>query len=119
MNEKSIEGLQKINLERVKYVASILINKEDLDKLFTSDIRINIKDRFYEKFNTIIDEKESNEKLNEIYKIFNQKQNELNYNKSNILLGMIIETYDVNQNFDKNKFDILYKVTNTASLPPV
>ena len=113
LNENSIEVLKKVNFKRVKYVASILINKEDLDKLFTSDIRINIKDRFYEKFNTIIDEKESNEKLNEIYKIFNQKQNELNYNKSNILLGMIIESYDVNQNFDKNKFDKLYKATNT------
>ena len=113
LNEKSIEVLKKVNLERVKYVASILINKEDLDKLFTSDIRINIKDKFYEKFNTIIDDKESNEKLNEIYKTFNKKQNELNYNKSNILLGMIIESYDVNQNFDKNKFDKLYKATNT------
>ena len=63
--ENSIEVLKKVNFKRVKYVASILINKEDLDKLFTSDIRINIKDRFYEKFNTIIDEKESNEKLND------------------------------------------------------
>ena len=117
LNENSIEVLKKVNFKRVKYVASILINKEDLDKLFTSDIRINIKDRFYEKFNTIIDEKESNEKLNEIYKIFNQKQNELNYNKSNILLGIIIESYDsYNKKFDENKFDKLYKATDKLSV---
>ena len=111
-----LEGktINKFNLERIKYVASILINKENLDKLFTNDIRINIKDKFYEKFNTIIDDKESNEKLNEIYKTFNKKQNELNYNKSNILLGIIIESYDsYNKKFDENKFNKLYEATNT------
>ena len=106
--------INKFNLERIKYVASILINKENLDKLFTNDIRINIKDKFYKLFGTLIEDDLSNSKLNEIYKLFNTYKDEKNYKNLNILLGIILESYE-NKEFNKNKFEQFFELINNPA----
>ena len=56
----------------------------------------------------------SNSKLNEIYKLFNTYKDEKNYKNLNILLGIILESYE-NKEFNKNKFEQFFELINNPA----
>jgi len=93
-----------IDIQRLKYVSNIIIYKKDIEDLFKTDININIKDLFYNNLGLSMDSEKGHESLKEVLLLFNDMNKKHNIKNQNILLGMILESYD-NGRFDSKRFN--------------